>query len=374
MKITHIIHFDGDGGGPRSVINLLRYFSTNYKQVVLHGGRGRIAEFCEAENIPHQHVALETKFRCLLGLVETFLWLKRGRPDIVVLHGQWAGPVGVLAAKLAGVRGIVYIARWPAFYTDWTLWRAVRNYFAEKLPCRLADRVVALTPSSRYQYLLRGWVPEDRLRMIPNAIFSGNIPNYDDVSAIRQRLGFKSDMCNVVTVGRLADQKRVEELLLIWSKVVERENRAQLWVVGSGPQQGKLMRLSEQLGLGEACVFTGMRSDATEFIAASDIFVLNSMYESFGNVTLEAMCCGKPVVVTRVDGLRDLVTDGVEGRLIDPWREDLFVEVLADLIGDPGKREAMGRQGRIRAREFSPETVFKAYDEMFVDFREGGRQ
>lgn len=372
MRIAHLIHFDGDGGGPRSVINQLRYFRPNHDQVVFHGARGRIAEFCESEGITHYRLALDKKVKCILGFWEVYYHLKTGRPDILILHGQWAGPVGALAGRLARVPRIIYIARWPAFYTDWNLWLAMRNYCAEKMPCRLADRIITLTPSSRYQYLLRGWAAEDRLRLIPNSIYSNTMPIEGAVDTLRRQLGFQADVCNVVAVGRLSDQKRVLELLAIWRRVINTGLRARLWIVGSGPDEKKMRRLGARLGLGENCVFTGMRPDALEFIAAADIFVLDSMYESFGNAVLEAMSCGKPVIVSRVDGLRDLLTDGVEGRLIDPWEDDMFVEVLVDLITHSEKREAMGQQGRLRARKFRPEIVFKGYEDLFREFAANG--
>jgi len=109
-------------------------------------------------------------------------------------------------------------------------------------------------------------------------------------------------------------------------------------------------------------IFTGRvsRDDLPSYFAACDVFVLPSVsrLEAFGIVALEAMASGKPVVVSDIPGVREVITDGREGVLADPVNpEDLALKIRA-LLADDKKRAEMGRAGRATVEKtFSIESV-----------------
>lgn len=357
-KLVHVIHWDGPGGGPQSLITQLQMLVPHYEQCVLHGGAGRVAEFCERERIPHKRIALEKQSNLLRGWWQCWRHLQTHRPDVLVLHGQWAGPVAALAGCLARIRIRVYIARWPAFYANWDLWRSLRNHLAERTACALSHRVICLTNSSRYQYLVRHLGTEAQLRVVPNAIATTNRPDAARVRLLRETHHFDRYACNVISVGRLVQQKRGDWLLASWKQVVERHPNAHLWMVGQGSHKKGLQELAHTLNLDrhitwiEDDSFTG-----AEFIAAGDMLAHTALFETFGNVVLEAFMARKPVVATEVDGPRSIITHGHDGMLVPPGETDAFALALIRLIDDPHERARLGDAGRQTAEAYQPERI-----------------
>lgn len=343
------------------MINHITYYMSYFRLLVLHGGSGRIANVCERLRIPRRRINLDRIAHVPLGFVQLVYCFARFRPDLVILHGQWAAPVGAIAARLCGVRKTIYICHWPAFYTDWDLRRVIRNYLCEAIPSRLVSRVITLSEGSYYQYLIRGYVPEGRLLSIPNPLDLEKIPTSEDASKVRAEYGWTDDTCHVVSVGRISTQKRLDWLLQSWALVIRRTSRAKLWIVGDGELEGELKRLAKELRLGDTCVFLGSQQRGASFLAASDIVAFTSLYEGRALVALEAMACGKPVVASRVDGIRDSFRDGLEGFLVPPGDTGLFAERLVRLIEDPSLRQQMGEAGKAAALSFAKPLIMKQY-------------
>ncbi len=352
-KVCHIIHNDAMGGGATSVISQLVAFTAEFDLSVIHGGSGRIAEACERMNLPHWQVPLDRPVKLPVGLVALASRLRKLRPDVVILHGQWAGPVGGIAARLAGISRVIYICHWPAFYTDWDFFRIVRNRLAEDIPCHFASRVVVLSRGSYYQYLLRQIVPPEKMRLIHNWVDPGDGLPAAPIPELLVRHGWDGSICNVLAIGRLADQKRFDWLLRTWKIVTAQAANARLWIIGDGPEKEALERLDSQLGLRDSCVFLGAHPEARNFITAADFIAMTSLYEGHALIPLEAMACGKAIVASDVDGVNDSITDGVEGFLIPAGDIEWFADRILRLIAEPGLRKAMGARGRQRIEHFS---------------------
>lgn len=357
-RLTHVMDFDGPGGGPQSVITQLQMLRSDYEQSAVYGSKGRLAAFCETNGIPHRQLLLHRKRLLWIGLVQLWFTLRRLRPDTLLLHSPMAGAVGALAGWLARVPQRVYIARWPSFYANFDLLRSIRNHIAERVACMFSHRVICLTESSRYQYLLRRVAPDDRFVVVPNAMTFSGAPSPERIEALRKQYGFQRYTCNVVNVGRLDQQKRIDWLLTSWQRVAHAAPDAHLWIVGHGPKRDEWRRLVESLHLQmrvtwiEQTEFTG-----AEFIAAGDILAHTALFETFGNVILEAMQAGIPIVATEVDGPRSIITDNVEGFLVPPAETGPFAEALLQLITQPELRKRMGRAGLETSRHYSPERV-----------------
>jgi glycosyltransferase involved in cell wall biosynthesis len=351
-KVCHIIHEDGPGGGPVVIMDHLAATARQFDLSVIHGGRGKLAAYCDAAGIPHWQVPIHRRATVLLGFFQLVAALRKAKPDLAILHGQWAGPVGALALPLAGVRRSIYLAGWPAFYTDWDLWRVIRNRIGEAIPCHLCNRVVVLSLGSWYQYSIRKLAP-GKLRLIHNGIDLNRVPSAEQTRALREANGWDSQRCHVVSVGRLSDQKCVHWLLRSWRIVQEKRPDARLWIIGGGLEEESLHRLARELDITATCTFLGSRPNGIEYVAAADIVAMTSLYEAHAMVPLEAMAAGKPIVTSDVDGVSDSIRDGVEGFLLPPGEIEAYATRLLLLIEDPALRRAMGEAGRLRASEFS---------------------
>ncbi|NBR64293.1 MAG: hypothetical protein EBT77_08340, partial [Verrucomicrobia bacterium] len=228
--MVQVTHLDGPGGGPRSLVRHMLFYLAEFDSVILHGGSGLIAKMCDRVGIPHRQLFLDKKRWLGIGFIQLVRWFWKIRPDVVILHGQWAGPVGALAARLAGIRNVLYVVQWPAFYTDWDPLRILRNFFSEKIPCRLAARVITLCEGPRYQFLYRGLCPPEKILSIPNPLSHAVLPTPEERGAVRERWGWDEKEVHVVSVGRLVDQKRVDWLIRAWGVVAREGIQARLWI------------------------------------------------------------------------------------------------------------------------------------------------
>jgi len=361
MKIVHFIHLDGAGGGPYSVRKQIAFYSLFHEIHVVHGGNGRIAELCEEAGISHTRLDVETVTDTVLNLPLLILLFTTLKPDLLILHGQWAGSLGSIAGFMARVPKMLYIAHWPAFYTDWDMRRIVRNWISEWLPCRLCDCVITLSRMSHNSYLQQfPWIRE-KMHLLSNSIDDGEMPSPHKIRAIQKLHHWSPDKIHIVSVGRLVDQKRLDWLLDAWAECSEIWDQADLWIVGDGPERQNLEEKAHQLGIEDSCNFLGAKPHGIEYIAAADIVVFTSLYEAFGNVALEAMLSGRPIIGSRVAGIESTIEDGKQGFLVLPGDKSGMKARILQLVQDQELRERMSSSGRERVRKFNAAIVIPRY-------------
>jgi glycosyltransferase involved in cell wall biosynthesis len=157
----------------------------------------------------------------------------------------------------------------------------------------------------------------------------------------RRTLAVGPDVVVAGTVANLRPPKGYPDLLVAATRLIDRGLPVQFLAVGRGAQEAELLRLHRQLGLGDHFRFLGYRDDATNILAACDLFVLSSIYEGIPVAVLEALAMGLPIVATWVGSVPDVVTDGVEGRLVPPRRPELLASAIEAVVADPGRRREM---------------------------------
>ncbi len=99
------------------------------------------------------------------------------------------------------------------------------------------------------------------------------------------------------------------------------------------------------------------------------LFVLSSLYEGFGNVVVEAMACGTPVVATDCPyGPGEIIEDGVSGLLVPPANADALAQSILRVLTDPGLQQDLSRNGQVRSQDFHAETIAASYANLFQQF------
>jgi glycosyltransferase involved in cell wall biosynthesis len=185
-------------------------------------------------------------------------------------------------------------------------------------------------------------VPEDRIIVIYNALepLDGIQPAAVPVQTPRR----------VVTVGRLVSWKRVDQII----EATARCDEAGLVIVGDGPERAHLEELVRTLSLADRVYFAGQRSKAEtlSLMAACDLFVLNSTYEGFPHVVLEAMHLGLPVVATAIGGTPEVVQDGKNGLLISPMAQAALSDTLVQLMSSPLEQQRLAGGAKHTAERF----------------------
>jgi glycosyltransferase involved in cell wall biosynthesis len=263
--------------------------------------------------------------------------LLRERWDVVDCSATPYLPLytGALATRL---RGTPMVATWHEFWGEhWEAYLPHRRAVArtarllESFGARLGDLVVPVSPFTARRIGSRA-----RLQQV--------VPNGVDLDEIRRAPAdpLSSDL---LFVGRLIDDKRVDLLLGAVGRLVERWPQLRCTVVGEGPQRASLEAMAAELGVTANVRFTGWVDPSSRvfgLMKAARLLVMPSVREGFGISVVEGQACGAVPVVVRspMSAAPDLIRDGIDGRLCDPSVESL-ADTLAELLGDPQRLETM---------------------------------
>jgi glycosyltransferase involved in cell wall biosynthesis len=140
-----------------------------------------------------------------------------------------------------------------------------------------------------------------------------------------------------------------------------------LFILGQGDQEPALRELIEARGLGEVAHLCGFQRNPWKYIARADVFVLTSRYEGFGNVLVEAMACGVPVVATSSPGTRDIVSSGADGLLVERHEPAAVAAALDQVLSDAVLRRRMSEMARLHVERYRTESVALAYDRALTE-------
>jgi glycosyltransferase involved in cell wall biosynthesis len=169
----------------------------------------------------------------------------------------------------------------------------------------------------------------------------------------------------VLASGRLSPQKGFDRLMPVWRQVAERHPDWQLRIFGGGYQKELLSELIAANGLQDSAHLMGHSSQLFDEMRRASIFVMPSRFEGFPMTLLEAMSCGlPPVAYDFPNGARELVVDGVNGRLVPNKDSDGMVRALCDLIEDEGLRRKLGEQAPAAVDGYDSESLAARWDQV----------
>jgi glycosyltransferase involved in cell wall biosynthesis len=213
---------------------------------------------------------------------------------------------------------------------------------------RRADSLI--TPSEYLASAVAKWgVAERKIVIVYNAV--------EILSAVRFSVPLTTRF-KIVTVGRLVPWKQIAHLI---EALVEIED-AGLVIVGDGPERSRLESLARVNNLNDRVYFAGQRSkeETSGLMAACDLFVLNSTYEGFPHVVLEAMGAGLPVVATAVGGTTELVRDGQNGVLIAANANGALSKTLIRLLVSSEERQRLAVGAEKTTAQFRKSSMIDA--------------
>lgn len=221
------------------------------------------------------------------------------------------------------------------------------------LAWRRADMVIAISHAVQEWLVRARRVSADRVRVIHYGIDPGPfLASHPDA---RERWGLSGGPV-VAAIGRLTPHKGFATLIAAWRIVRARIPGAVLAIAGwdvAGYRQ-ELQRMIDSLGLHDAVRLLGFVDDVPTLLAACDVFALPSTSEGFGQVVIEAMAAARPVVVSRIPPMTEIVGDGDTGLLVPPADDESLASAILRLLEAPGQAAEMGTRARVRAlAEFS---------------------
>lgn len=208
-------------------------------------------------------------------------------------------------------------------------------------------------------------VPSGKVTVIPNPAALDGGPGFD-ASRVIGELGLRGSIV-LAGLGRLENQKGFDILLralaLLGGSRPEVLEKIKCAIAGAGSMEAELRRLAA--GLGDRVVFAGFRDDVRDFLAAADVFLLPSRAEGQPLVLLEAMALGKPVLAADLPGVKEIISDGVNGLLFRSGDPAHLAEKLGALLADPAAARAMGARAAETASRYTLEAFLGAHEDFY---------
>jgi glycosyltransferase involved in cell wall biosynthesis len=264
--------------------------------------------------------------------------LRSGRFDVLQTWIFAANTYGRIAARIANVPVVIT----TEMAVD--LWKGKTERIIDRRLARSCDHLVGNSRAVVDYYRELG-VPEDRLTMIYSGITEEEPPPVDP-ALVRAEFGFAADVPLVLFAGRLAEQKRIDDLLKALDVLQHVQGDVRTLIAGDGPLRSRLEELAYLYHLSERVRFLGHREDVPRLMAAADLVVLPSAYEGLPNLVLEAMLFRKPVVATAAPGTTEVVRDGQTGVLVPIGNPPLLARAIRDVVRDRTLAQRLGQAGR----------------------------
>lgn len=375
ITVAQIVSGMGSGGGVERVSYelALHLDPCRYRVVVccLYN-RGELGESLAEQGIPifvfNGRSSINPLF--LLQNLNTIRQLKdllcREGVQIAHTHEFFSGTLGRVAARLANVPVTVLMVH------NKDRWKGATHILVDRVLAHWTDVIVANSHSVKEFTTQYEGLSAEKFAVIHNGIDVGRfIPNQKKRLATRTELGLKPDTPTLAIVGRLTMQKGHHYLIEALSAIRAQFPDLRLLIVGDDnpfdvSTKEAIFRRVENLKLTENVIFLGQRQDVPDILNATDIFVLPSLWEGFGLAIAEAMAAGKPVVATKVDGIPEVVENGVTGILVPSKSPEAVADAIIYLLNNREKAEVMGKLGRERVqRFFAIDKMVGKWDELY---------
>lgn len=288
------------------------------------------------------------------------------KPDVVFSKLQYTNIITATAHKLSRQRIPIVLSEEtnPREALRYASYPQLRRRLL-KWAYRQADAVI--TPSEGVASVLQAdfGVSDCQLKVTPNAIELERIRTLSS-EEIAPHPFFEALDPVVVTAGRLTTPKGYPYLLRAIALVNEKIP-CRLLILGDGEQKEELTRLASELGISDRVAFCGFQKNPFKFMARADVFVLSSLWESFGNVLIEAMALGVPVVSTRAPyGPEEIIQDGKTGLLVPPGEAGALSEAILQILADSQFKKQLAQGGRLAAEKYDAKAIVIHYETIFA--------
>jgi glycosyltransferase involved in cell wall biosynthesis len=355
----------------------LKYFKDCDYDTYLMSPRGERSEnYCKHEGCQLLDVNMERDISLLKDLKSLFRIisiLQKVKPDIVNFGTPKMGLLGMLGAKICGVKRRIYTCRGFRYEHE----KGIKRWVLKKmewLTGACAHKIICISPSVKTMGVKDRLFKESKCAVINKGSSNGiNLSRFDpkkisaqEKETLKEKLGLVSHFV-FGFLGRLIDRKGISELFEAFCKVYEKDKNSRLLIVGLFDfSQIADKTIADKIKNHEGIVWPGRTDEVPLFLSVMDVFILPAWWEGFGNVLVQAAAMGIPVIGTNGTGTCDAVSNDYNGLLVEPKDVDQLEKAMLVLKADREKREMMGRNGIEWARHFDSKIVWEGMNKLYL--------
>lgn len=362
-KVMFFLNSLSGGGAERTIINIIRNLNPKKYETILVLGT--------MDNNDYSHLVSDINIKVLNtsntkdSILKLSKSIKKVNPDLLfsTLNGN---NIVLILAKMLSFKGTPIIVREASNRTQSGSVKSRNRIITRLLYNYKTKKVIALSNGVKKDLIENFKVKEKKIKVIYNPIEVKQIQklsneNINDFSK-------KNDEKLLISVGRLVDAKDFETLINAFSLVNKKIN-VRLLIVGKGPKEEELKKLSEKLNISNKIDFIGFKSNPYKYMKLADLFILSSKWEGFGHVIAESMAVGTPVISTDCNsGPREIIGDNKYGILVPVGKPKELAEKIIEVINGEDLNLKKINEGKKRSMDFNAINIINEYEEVFDEY------
>ena len=347
----------------------LHFMNQHYEVVGLSNNTGRLMNVAEREGVRvievpmHREISLGADLKCLWKLCKIF---KRERPFIVHANTPKGSLLAMMAGKLTCVPHRIYTVTGLRYQGAQGMLRWILMTM-ERITCFCATKVIPEGNGVKMA-LEHDHITKKPLKVVLNGNINGIDTEYFSVesvarvdetqptptdvankrAAIRESLGLSADDFAFVFVGRIVGDKGMNELAACMRQLQGSHPKCKLILVGRFETEFDPLDngIEDFFKSASNVVYVGYQKDVRPYLLAADALVFPSYREGFPNVVMQAGAMGLPSIVTDINGCNEIVTDGINGKIIPPRDSEALLKMMENFLDDLTATNSMARNAR----------------------------
>lgn len=316
-----------------------------------------------------REISLWQDLKSLFALIRLF---KKEKPDIVNVGTPKMGLLGMMAAWWCRVPKRIYTCRGFRYESEKGKTRTILKA-TEKIAGFCAKQIICISPSLK-ELAVKDRIFKEKKCVVINkgssngidlSIFDINCVDKDEQQILRQRFGINDNFV-FGFLGRIRDDKGINELYLSFEKVYQTNNKCKLLVVGPWDEEHiKDKELRSKMNDHPGVILPGSTDKAALFLSIMDVFIMTTWREGFGNVYIQAAAMGIPVIGSDVTGSKSAVCANYNGLLVDPLSISSITNAMLTLLNDSKLRSEFGTNGTKWAQNFKSEIIWDGMEKLY---------
>ncbi len=358
----------GGGGAERHLLRVATYLDRErFRPIIAVARAGGSYESSLPDDIPliafNAADSPSSTLRILRSILPLRKLIKREQPALLFSVMDVANITALIAARGQSLIKVVSVQNPPSM---------VHGRSTSPVSKALLKLIPRLYPSADHVIAISKGIAQEvhelcpKLSKRPTVIYNAGLDD-EIANLIEEVVQHPNGQPLLVAVGRLAPQKGFSYLIDAMTEVP----KAHLWILGEGKLRAELEQQIAVLNLQSRVKLLGFQQNPYAFMNSADIFVLSSLFEGFGNVIAEAMACETAVIATDCPyGPGEIISDDVNGLLVEPSNAHALAHAINLLLDDPQKRCRLAEAGKKRAWDFHATKIAAQHSLLFEQLLE----